>query len=96
MRSAGQTLPSQRLQDYILNNSEALPLGELRDDLQFLVVAREFSTAVGPIDAVGIDDRGEVYLIETKLYRNADKRRVLAQVLDYGAALWNHKRAPSR
>ena len=76
------------LQDYILNNPEALPLSDLRDDLKFLVVAREFSTAVGPIDAVGIDDQGEVYLIEAKLYRNSDKRRVLAQVLDYGAALW--------
>jgi hypothetical protein len=29
-------------------------------------------------------------VIETKLYANADKRRVVAQVLDYGASLWKH------
>ncbi|MCG8461815.1 MAG: hypothetical protein MI919_36495 [Holophagales bacterium] len=58
------------------------------------MVARELSTPSGPIDAVGLDNEGGIYLIETKLYRNQDKRRVLAQVLDYGAALWKHKSGP--
>jgi len=43
---------------------------------------------------VGIDGDGEIYLIETKLYKNTDKRKVVAQVLDYGAALWAHYRNP--
>jgi len=43
---------------------------------------------VAPIDAVGIDRDGEIYLVETKLYKNPDKRNVVAQVLDYGASLW--------
>ena len=29
-------------------------------------------------------------MIETKLYANADKRRVVAEALDYGASLWKH------
>ncbi|MEO1084071.1 MAG: hypothetical protein AAFY88_07500 [Acidobacteriota bacterium] len=82
------------LQDFILDNPEALPLTDIREDLRFVVVAHEFPTASGPVDAVGLDDRGNLYLIETKLYKNPDKRRVLAQVLDYGAALWRHKDDP--
>lgn len=35
-----------------------------------------------------MDQNANIYLIETKLYKNPDKRLVLAQVLDYGAALW--------
>ncbi len=62
------------LQEYIVANPEALPLSDLRDDLTLLIVAREFPTTSGPIDAVGLDDQGDLYLIETKLYRNPDKR----------------------
>jgi len=77
------------LQEYIAQNPEALPFFELRDELRLMVVVRELPTSSGPIDAVALDGEGNVYLIETKLYRNADKRKVLAQVMDYGAALWD-------
>lgn len=76
------------LQDFVVENPESLPFRELRSELQFVMVAKELPTSSGSIDAAGVDDEGNVYLIETKLFRNADKRRVLAQVLDYGAALW--------
>jgi len=49
---------------------------------------REFPTPSGPIDALATDEDANLYLVETKLYKNPDKRLVLAQVLDYGAALW--------
>lgn len=75
------------LQQYIYDNPESIPLYEIKDDIHLLIVAREFPTASGPIDAVGVDKDGEVYLVETKLYKNADKRLVVAQVLDYGASL---------
>jgi hypothetical protein len=78
------------LQQYIYENPESIPLYDIKEDIRLLIVAREFSTQSGPIDAVGIDKEGELYLIETKLYRNADKRHVVAQVLDYGASLWRH------
>jgi len=76
------------LQSYIHENPHAIPLEELRDDLRLSVLAREVPTESGAIDAIAVDDEGVVYLIETKLYRNPDKRQVLAQILDYGAALW--------
>jgi len=51
---------------------------------------REFSTESGPIDALVIDKDGDIYVVETKLYKNPDKRTVVAQALDYGASLWWH------
>lgn len=78
------------LQRYIEENPESIPLYDIKEDIRLLVAAREFPTQSGPIDAVGIDKDGELYLVETKLYRNTDKRNVVAQVLDYGASLWKH------
>ena len=77
------------LQQYIYNNPDAVPVYEIDEDIRLLILAREFGTASGPIDALGIDQRGNIYLIETKLYKNSDKRTVVAQVLDYGASLWS-------
>lgn len=77
-----------RLQQYIYDNPESIPLYDIKEDVQLLILAREFATKSGPIDAVGIDRDGELYLVETKLYKNPDKRTVVAQVLDYGASLW--------
>ena len=54
------------------------------------MVAREFSTESGPIDALAIDKDGDIYVVETKLHKNPDKRTVVAQALDYGASLWRH------
>lgn len=76
------------LQRYIYDNPDSLPLDEIREDIRLLILAREFPTSSGPIDALAMDQEGNIYLIETKLYKNADKRKVLAQVLDYGASLW--------
>ena len=76
------------LQEYIHTNPESLPLYEIKEDIRLLIAAREFQAGDGRIDALGIDAAGGIYVIETKLYRNPDKRLVVAQVLDYGAALW--------
>ena len=78
------------LQKYIYNNPESIPLYDIKEDIRLLILAREFPTNSGPIDAIGIDKYGELYIIETKLYKNTDKRTVIAQALDYGAALWKH------
>ncbi len=76
------------LQAYIAKHPEAIPIDELADELQLKIVGREFSTPSGPIDALGVDQNGQIYIVETKLYHNPDKRRIVAQLLDYAAALW--------
>lgn len=79
-----------KLQEYIYDNPEVLPIEEIEEDIPFLIAAREVPTNSGPIDAVGLDANSNIYVIETKLYRNSDKRKVMAQVMDYGASLWKH------
>ena len=78
------------LQNYIHKNPESIPVYEIAEDKKLFVVKREFATNAGPIDALAIDKDGDIYIIETKLYKNPDKRTVVAQALDYGAALWRH------
>src|SRR3989338_3163994 len=78
------------LQNYINQNPESIPVYEIQEDKRLLVLAREFATESGPIDALAIDKDGDIYLVETKLYKNPDKRTVVAQALDYGASLWRH------
>ena len=78
------------LQQYLSNNPEALPVDQIREGSKILVLGREFPTQAGSIDILAVDELGTLYVIETKLYRNPDKRDVVAQVLDYGAALWRH------
>lgn len=81
-----------RLQQYIYDNPESIPLYDIKEDIKLLILAREFSTKSGSVDALGVDKDGEIYLIETKLYKNPDKRTVVAQVLDYGASIWSNYR----
>lgn len=78
------------LQQYIHENPESIPIYELKEDKKLFIVQRELPTNSGPIDALAIDQDGDIYIVETKLFKNPDKRTVLAQALDYGAALWKH------
>ena len=80
----------RNLQKYIYDHPEAIPVYEVREDKRLLVAAREVRTESGPIDALAVDNDGDLYVVETKLYRNPDKRTVIAQALDYGASLWRH------
>ena len=84
----------QELQKYIYDNPDSIPIYEIKEDVRFLVIDREFPTSVGNIDVLEIDNEGDIYIIETKLYKNPDKRLVLAQVLDYGASLWKYYENP--
>lgn len=76
------------LQEQIATNPSVLPLHEVREGAELVAVVRELPVASGFIDLVGFDAEGEVYVIETKLARNPDRRTVVAQAFDYGAALW--------
>lgn len=78
------------IQEYVLENPNIIPLYDINEDTRLFVAAREFRTNSGPIDALGFDEAGNIYVIETKLFRNPDKRTVVAQVLDYGASLWKN------
>ena len=94
-KDAEKIEPSQfglerNMQEYIYDNPSVIPLYEIDDDIRLFVAARELQTKSGPIDALGFDENGNIYVIETKLYQNPDKRTVVAQALDYGASLWKY------
>jgi hypothetical protein len=78
------------LQQFIYDNPDVPPLNDYRDGVKLTVLAREFPARSGPIDAIAIDQQGELYLIETKLYCNPNKRhwrpRSSIPAPHYGAA----------
>ena len=78
----------EELQKYITEHPDSIPLSELKDKPKLKIISREFYTSHKErIDHIGIDQDGNIYLIETKQYKNPDKRHVVSQVLDYGATL---------
>ena len=81
----------ENIQNYIYNNPNVIPLYDINDDIKLFVAAREFIPDYEKrerIDGLAFDEKGNIYVIETKLYKNPDKRNVVAQALDYGAQLW--------
>lgn len=82
------------MQQYIYENPHILPVEELTGNKKLLVLIRELSTNYGRLDWLGIDEAGNVYIIETKLLRNPDRRNIIAQLLDYGVALWTEYKDP--
>ena len=82
------------LQRYVYENPEVLPISDIKEDAQFTVLDKETPVGTGSIDILGVDSEGDLYIIETKLFSNSDKRKVLGQVLDYGAALWSAYQDP--
>ena len=78
-----------RLQAYITANPEAIPLYALDEDLQLLMLKREVSTDSGRVDVLGIDQRGGIYLIETKAALQPRQAETSSpRCWDYGASLW--------
>ncbi|MGB9693787.1 MAG: hypothetical protein ACPLYF_02990 [Fervidobacterium sp.] len=47
----------------------------------------EYPTDVGSIDVLCVDEAGRIYIVETKLQKNSDRRTVIAQILDYAARM---------
>lgn len=78
------------LQERIHLNPECLPISEIESGLgPFCSVAREVPTSSGYIDNLLMSGMGDVAIVEVKLFRNHEARRkVLAQILDYAAALF--------
>lgn len=79
------------LQNYIAQNTSMLPISELEPGwAESVCVAREFPTSAGPVDLLLVNAQGRLTIVETKLFKNPESRReVLAQALDYAAALHN-------
>ncbi len=82
-------------QSLLFKNPSLIPIDEIEEVFGPLVpVARELPTEAGPVDLVYINPRGYITLVETKLFRNPEARRVVvAQILDYATAMsgWTYQ-----
>lgn len=83
------------LQKLLFEHPELVPARELEPIYDVLIpVARELPTAAGPIDILYLTPKGNLVLVETKLWRNPEARRtVVAQIIDYAKELarWSYQ-----
>jgi hypothetical protein len=83
------------LQQILFAHPSALPIREIDPHAGELIpVCLELETGAGPADILYVTATGQLVLVETKLWRNAEARRVVvAQILDYAKELsgWTYE-----
>lgn len=82
-----ELLAEKSLHDVLTRHPELIP----SEDLEIgpaVVVGRESGLDAGYADLVLVDRSAQLCLVEVKKEGNPDTRRVVAQLLDYAAALW--------
>jgi hypothetical protein len=74
---------------------EALPIEDIEPGLASAVsVCMEMPTAAGSVDNLLVTTRGDLVLVECKLWRNPEARReVVAQIMDYARSMasWSYE-----
>src|SRR5437588_2376518 len=76
-----------QLQKMLYDSPELVPI-ENDDDVAVFI--REAGLpGSGSTDLLGVDSRGNILIVETKLARNQEvRRKVVGQILEYAAFLW--------
>jgi len=90
--SPDKYLDERELQDLIEENPNVLPLSAAREQ-RLMTIDREAGNDAGSADLLLTDNEGNVYIVETKLEKNADRRKIVAQLFDY-AAQFRYGREP--
>src|SRR3954449_3661042 len=75
------------LHEVLMRHPELVPATDLGFG-RVATVGFEIRLTSGSADLVLLDDEGRVCIVEVKKEGNPDTRRVVAQLLDYAAALW--------
>lgn len=77
------------LQEILRANPNLIPLDDLGLDGPMLVIGVETTLRSGRADLLGVAPSGDILVVEFKTGpQNSDFRHALAQLLDYGADLW--------
>lgn len=78
------------LQHLLAESPSLISISDVRENAGSLVVAvQEFPLSIGYIDILAFSAEGDIAIIECKLASNSEaKRKVIGQVLEYGANLW--------
>ena len=78
-----------QLQELVKENPDLIPVEEFGMSGPVMVVGRETGLASGAVDLVVLARSGDLLIIEFKTGpQNSDFRAAMAQLLDYGADLW--------
>jgi len=75
------------LHEVLMRRPELVPAADLGFG-RVITAGFEATLASGSADLVLLDEDGKVCIVEVKKEGNPDTRRVVAQLLDYAAALW--------
>jgi hypothetical protein len=78
------------LQALLHSHPEIFPIGQIESDFGDLIpLCRELPLPSGSLDNLFITRKGQLVLVEAKLWRNPEARRTaVAQALDYAAAVF--------
>jgi len=90
-----EAIDEASIQDLIFKYPSCIPISEIDESYNPVVpVCTELNTPTGPLDILMVTPSGELIIIETKLWRNPEARRVVvAQILDYAKELskWSYE-----
>jgi len=78
------------LQNLLAESPGLISISDVREGASPLIVAvKEYALPIGYIDLLAFSAEGDIAIIECKLASNTEaKRKVIGQVLEYGANLW--------
>ncbi len=77
------------MQDFVVENSKIILSEFLDEDAKICAIGKELANGNGRADVIFLDQNGSLYIVETKLDSNTDKRQVFAQVTGYVSAVRN-------
>lgn len=89
LTASGGAFSEKWLQEALFANPQCLPTKEIDPQIGTLIpICMEIETGAGPADILYVTETGHLVLVETKLWRNPEARRVVvAQILDYAKQL---------
>lgn len=77
------------LQDFLLSNYQIIFDEFLEGQDKVIPLGKELRLREGLADFVFLDDVGRLFIVETKLSDNSDRRKIFAQLIDYGQSIYN-------
>ena len=75
-----------RLENLIIDHPELIPADRFKAD-KWIPIAKQISLEGHYPDTIGVDDTGNLYIIENKLDKNPDKKTVRSQIRDYALGI---------
>ena len=63
----------KNLEDLIVDHPEIIPISDISDNDKFIPITRQMHVSNhGDLDILGVDDIGNIYILECKLQDNSD------------------------